>query len=242
MARGLPDYGQQMEQHAIAGMADLGEAVARLDSINIFDRRGFTIWQDDFEAPGLKWITQIAGGGTFPVLSTTQAWMGIQSVYLLVGAAVPDRSRILKYFPLVRLGKIGFEFFTFLSVFTPSHLRLLVILYDGTNASQTELRLDNQARTATIVTPAGNIVVATFAFPLIAFNAFIPIKLVIDMDTDRYVRLLIGPVEIDLSAHALIVVGPTTQRLLEVHLELVGSAAAIGFSYIDNFILTQNEP
>ena len=242
MPRGQPDYGLYTATPVASGISDPGEAAARLGGINIYDRRGWTVWQDDFEAAVLKWLTATVAAGSNPVLSTEQSWMGIQSVKLQVTAAVADRSAMFNFFPLVRLGKIGAEFFIYLKGTTPAYLSLQLTIYDGTNVSWAELRLDNNARTATIVTPAGNIIVATFVFPLIAYETFIPVKLVIDIDTDFYTRLLVGPQEIDLSAHALNPIGATTQRLITGNLTLVGGALGAAICHIDNFILTQNEP
>lgn len=242
---GLPDYAApaplgQVPIGPVHTLTDVGELAARLGSIDTFDRRGNVIWMDDFEAPILKWLTDTVGGGSVPVLSTTQAWMGIQSVYLAVDAA--GRSTIFNFFPLVRRGRIGAEFYTYLKGITPGYLSLQLTIYDGTNTTWAELRLDSVARTATIVTPAGDIVVATSVFPLIAYETFVPAKLVVDMDTDRYVRLLIGPDEIDLSAHALNPLGDTTQKLITGLIELVGGTEGIAICHVDEFILTQNEP
>jgi len=220
MARGYPDY-QSSREPSIAYQ---------------------TVWMDDFEAPGLKWLRGIAGGGTLPVLSVAQSWKGLQSAYLVVGAAAADISRILKYFPLLSLGRIGIELFTFLSNVAGAYLRLYLVIYDGTNISAAELHLDQNARTATIITPAGPIVVATFAFPLVAFNMFVPVKLVVDMNTDRYVSLLIGPDAVDLSTHLLVAGPASNQKLLEVNIELVGAAPGGSTAYVDDFILSQNEP
>lgn len=242
MPRGQPDYGLYTQTPVASGIADPGEAVARLGGINIYDRRGWTVWMDDFEAPVLKWLPSSNVGGTDPVLSTAQAWMGIQSVYFTTAAAGATFAQIQRDFPLVRRGRIGLEFFTHLNVATPSYLTIILYIWDGTNRSDAELRLDNVARTATIVTPDGEVPVATTCFPEPDVYPFIPVKLVVDMDTDRYVRLLIGPDEIDLP-HSLVLPGvPSDDRFLRMYISLVGDVAGISEAYVDNFILTQNEP
>ena len=242
MPRGQPDYGLYTQTPVASGISDPGEAAARLGGINVYDRRGWTVWMDDFEAPALRWGTAIVAPGSIPVLSTTRAWMGIQSVYLAVPAVNGARSAINRTFPLVRLGRIGIELFTYLNVTTPSYLMILLTIYDGSNESYAELHLDNLARTATLITSIGPIPVATKCFPLVPLIAFIPVKLVVDMDTDRYVRLLIGPDEIDLSTY-LMVLGPATDvKMLGLTCWLEGNVAGVSNGYIDNFILTQNEP
>lgn len=242
MPRGQPDFGLYTETPVASGISDPGEAAARLGSINVYDRRGWTVWMDDFEAATLKWIAAHDGAGTFPVLSTTRAWTGIQSVYFVTRAAIGAEARITRDFPLIRLGKVGLEFWIYLDTLTPNYFCLLFNSWDGTNIASGTLRLDRQARTASIVTPAGVIPVSTNCLNPAGVENFTPVKLVIDMDTDHYVRLLIGPDEIDLSAHALIPGGATTNKFLRVVLCLEGGIAGVGSAYADNFILTQNEP
>lgn len=242
MPRGQPDYGLYTETLVATGISDPGEAAARLGSINVYDRRGWTVWMDDFEAPNLKWGASSSAGGTAPVLSTTRAWMGIQSAYFVTAAAAGAWANLQHSWPLVRLGRIGAEFWIWLTSFTPGYFRMYLQIYDGTNISVTELRLDSQARTATIVTPAGNIVVATFCFNSVFNEVWIPVKLVVDMDTDLYTRLMIGPDEYDLSAHALVPGGASTDEQIWSSLRLVGGAIGAMSAYLDSFILTQNEP
>ncbi len=242
MPRGQPDYGLYTQTPVASGISDPGEAAARLGSINIYDRRGWTVWMDDFEAPVLKWADASSVGGTDPVLSTNAAWMGVQSVYYTTAAVANEWASILRRFPLLRLGKTGIEFFIRPHISTPGYFRVRFRISDGTNRSDGELRLDNQARTATIRTPAGNIVVATNVFNNFPDNIWTPVKLVVDMDTDYYVRLLIGSQEIDLSAHALVAGGATAVSQLWVEMDLRGDAIGAMSAYIDNFILTQNEP
>ena len=62
------------------------------------------------------------------------------------------------------------------------------------------------------------------------------------MDTDLYTRLMVGAEEIDLSSYPLEVVGATTNKIISSYLELHGSAVLDTFIYIDNIILTYNEP
>ena len=206
MPRGQPDYGITTQTPVASGISDPGEAAARLGSINVYDRRGWTVWMDDFEGPVLKWNTNIIGDTTEPVLSTDWSWMGEQSVYFVTAAVDDEFSGMNRIFPLLRTGRVGKEFFIRHDSYTPFYFRSQVAIHDGTNQSRSELRLDTQAQTATIVTAAGNIVVATNCFNTVFGRTFMPVKLVIDMDTDHYVRLMIGPREWDISAHELVIV------------------------------------
>lgn len=242
MGRGQPDFGLYTSTPVASGISDPGEAAARLGSINVYDRRGWTVWMDDFEAPVLKWAAASNAGGTDPVLSTTREWMGTQSTYFVTAAAAGAWASLQRSWPLVRLGKFGAEFWIWLHSLTPGYFRMLLDIFDGTNWSRAELRLDSQARTASIVTPAGTIVVATFCFNTVFNEVWIPVKLVVDMDTDFYTRLMIGPDEYDLSAHALVPMGASNENQIWSSLRLVGDAIGAMSASLDSFILTQNEP
>lgn len=242
MPRGQADFGLYTQTPVAAGLADPGEAAARLGGINIYDRRGWTVWMDDFEAPVVRWTASDDGFGTDPILSTTEAWMGTQSVYFVTRNTNVAFARLERRFPLVRLGRIGIEFFILLAGKTPGYFEASLRLYDGSNISDARLHLDSEAQTATIVTPDGGIEVATYCFNAAIGITWMPVKLVVDMDTDRYVRLLIGPQEIDLSTHLLVPGVVTTDKYFRMRLSLEGDVAGDMTAYLDNFILTQNEP
>jgi len=242
MPRGQPDYGITTQTPVASGISDPGEAAARLGSINVYDRRGWTVWMDDFEGPALKWDPLAFLGGNAPVLSTLLAWMGNQSCYLSFPAVAGAGSGISRYLSLTRLGRVGVEFWVNLWAGAANYLQITVNVFDGTNLTQAQLLLDSAARTATIVTPGGNVIVANNCFPNILTTLLVPVKLVVDMDSDMYTRLMIGPEEVDISAHALVPIGATTNRYLLVDFYLINGGGGAGYAYVDNFILTQNEP
>lgn len=242
MAHGQPDYGMYSLAQTIYKLTDMGELAARLGSIDTFDRRGDVVWFDDFEAAVLRWIVASSVGSPDPILSTTQQWMGVQSVYYATVAGAGEYSEIQRNFPLIRLGKVGLEIWVNLAILTPGYFMIRLNILDGTNFAYCEIRLDSQARTASIVTPLGTIVIATTCFPAFPTRCWMPVKVVVDMDTDLYTRLLIGNREYNISAHALVPGGLTTDSYMNVHLWLEGGAVGAMSGYTDTFILTQNEP
>jgi len=246
MPRGEADYGIYQQQYAIAGMSDPGELAARLDSINVFDRRGFTIWQDNFEAPALRWEAAAIGIGTLPILSTVAAVSGIQSVRLVAVAGLVSASVIRRRFPLIRLGKIGAEFWVQGYSQNTSYLELALHVYDGTDPNYASLQINTLAGTISIVHDVGGVptttVVATNVYMLEAERYFLPIKLVLDMDNDVYTRLLVGDREFDLSAYNLDVLPASTDRYVYIFFRAQATPGNLARMYIDDFILTQNEP
>ena len=242
MPRGQPDFGLYTETPVASGISDPGEAAARLGSINVFDRRGWTVWMDDFEAPSLKWTGAKAGVGELPILSSTTAFMGAQSVLLNVPAGAGATSYIRRGFPLIRLGKTGIEFWVQGFTKTTGYFRIDFDIWDGVNHTRARLHYDTNAGTISIDDDAlGLTVVATNIYMTTVYY-FLPIKLVIDMDNDKYTRLLVGSQELDISAYSVPIIIATTARHITVTAMVVGSAADNMWMYIDNSILTQNEP
>jgi len=242
MPRGQPDYGLYTQTSLAAGIADPGETAARLGSINVYDRRGWTTWLDDFEAPIIKWDRFNAFGGIYPVLTSDFALSGAQSIKLECGLGVGSYSRIIHGFGLVRLGRVGVEFWVQAKSVVNTELRCLVQLSDGTNLTRAELIYNIFAGTISIVTPLGTFVVATGIFMVGNLNYWIPIKLVVDMDTDYYTRLMVASDDIDLSSHELVTVGLTPNKIIDCYLTLYGNNVATVWAYIDNFIYTVAEP
>jgi len=242
MPRGQPDYGLTAQTVLAAGIADPGEAAARLGSINVYDRRGWTLWMDNFEAPALKWEAASFGGGIVPVLDSSRAWTGAQSVKLACPAAGAPISQLYRCFPLARLGKVGAEFWIQTNQVVGSYIRFLLGIYDGVNLSSAEMEYYPQLGTIRLATSVGWILVASDIYMTQAGQYFLPIKLVVDMDTEQFIRLLVGEREIDISSYLMFNAGATVFRVIGVILALYGVAGGATEAYIDNFILTVSEP
>lgn len=242
MPRGQADYGIYTQTVVPAGIADPGEAAARLGSINVYDRRGWTVWMDDFEATTLRWdASQIAGGVT-PVLDSFQSMSGSQVVHFECGASTADKSIIERLFGLIRLGKIGVEFWIQITKQGTEYFELTIDIIDGTNWSEALLRYTPVAGTIEIYTGGAWLEVMTGIYMYYGYWYFLPIKLVVDMDSDTYQRLLVGEREIDLSTYPLSDLGLNPIRRVGVTFQLTGDGVAITRAKIDNFILTQAEP
>jgi len=240
--RGQPDYGLYTQTPVASGISDPGEAAARLGGINVYDRRGWTVWMDDFELPELRWAAFSSIGSPDPVLSTDDRWMGAQSVYFATVAGVIQFSELIKSLPLIRRGRVGFEFFIRLETHGVGRFHFPIDIYDGTNLSEAALSLNVEARIVSIQTPLGIIPIATDCFRILPNTLWTPIKLVLDMDTDKYVRLIVGPDEYDISAYGMVVGAPSTEKHIQINPVLDGDATDDQHAYFDNFILTQNEP
>ena len=157
MPRGLPDYGMYQSVALAAGMADMGELAARLGSINVYDRRGWTFWQDDFEAPVLRWDASFGRGGNRPILSSAFAYMGGQSALLSCGAGIDPSSKIGRGFGLISKGMIGMEFWVQANIDSPAYLEAKLDILDGINNTSGLLKYDSEAGKISIVSGGADI-------------------------------------------------------------------------------------
>lgn len=242
MPRGQPDFGLYTQTPVASGISDPGEAVARLGSINIYDRRGWTVWMDDFEAPDWKWNVGSIVPGLNPLLVTTQKWMGVQSAYLDCPAGAAPISTMEKYLPLIRQGKFGVEFWVSGKILTPGHFSLELSIFDGTDHITAALAIDTEANTVSIWSAGAYHVIDRNSFQPDRPSLFIPVKLVLDVDTNKYVRLLVGATEYDITAYAMTFIAATADKYILSYFRLYGDNVGDMYIWLDNFIYTQNEP
>jgi len=241
MARGQPDYGMYAPTRVMAGMSDMAEAVVRLNSIDIFDRFGRVAYLDDFEGTVLKWDTVLVAGGT-AILDSTDPKSGSQDALLSLANAAGSASSIYKYFLPLLSNRIGSEI-SFVRPDKNTYFHIVVALYTGARLRIGEIRIDFNAGDLAYINTGG--LPVNFATGLnLAIANFIhhPCKLVVDFDTIRYVRFLYGGVVYDLSAHALWDVGNLGAPNVYAGFHLRPRVQAVSSIYLDDFILTQDEP
>ena len=242
MSRGQPDFGLYAPKTIGAGISDLGELAARIGSIITFDRRGDVYWFDDFEGAILKWQALIVVPGEYPVLYSEQAGLGSQCVKFECPASALAHSVLKRNFSLVSTGKIGAEMWLQTSEVDNCRFGFQIRIYDGVNETTCSFRYDLGAKTIEVETPSGWIEVLTGITMSQLGMFFLPIKIVCDMDSDYYTRLIVGNDEVDISEYPLYYVGTTTSKYLLLYPFLSGSSDGASEAYIDNFILTVNEP
>ena len=217
------------------------ELAARLGSINTFERRGQTVWMDDFEAATAKWLTYGSGSGHSEYLSNEQARIGNTSFKLTTGNAIGNVSYIEKTFPLPRSTKVGVEYsFDFYADL--KYIQLTITLYDGVNSYYVDVRYDDDTQKLqyrTGLTSWGDA-----ATGLELYNGtptWHTLKVVFDIETKKYIRLLLDDVEYDLSGKTLYSGANSAAKNMLVRISITTNTNANNYAYIDTVIITQNE-
>lgn len=238
MAHGQPDFGMYQLAKTIYRLADMGELAVRLGSIVTYDRRGDVIFMDDFEGGEMKWVDPTA----YVVVSTDYAFTGSFSCKLTPPAAIGgDRFIGRSIFPGV-LGKYGLE--TTLLLHSDVDMPRIQIghLVDGV-AHFYVVRYRIAAKTLEYQT--GLDAWTEFADGLELFKAdpcWHKFKLVADLATNKFARLLIDEHTYDISSYDPYVGTTAIQNAISVLIGGERAAAVTGSMYVDNAIVTQNEP
>lgn len=242
MPHGHPDWGASAQLSTVYSVQDLAELAARLGSIDTFDRRGNVVFLDDFENGIAKWEALASGSASAVALSTARARNGAYSCKLTTGAAVDDYAQILRELAPPVDGPIGVEV-NFSLDSLGVRLTLQLVRYDAPGYTSFIARFNiSTGVIALMVDPGVWQTIATGVALAAAATLFYTLKLVVDTATRRYVRLIMGQTAYDLAAYGgLYSSTPTTPELL-VSIRAANHATGTKNTYVDDVIVTQNEP
>jgi len=242
MVHTFPDYTTKYKMVKVFSQIDSGELAARLGSINTFDRRGNIVWMDDFEDTATKWGYSLTGGRGSIVTSNARAWTGDQSMQIVTGAQVDDMALMEKYFSLLSDTRLGLELRV---TRTGSNSMFYMGLYgdNGTNQYNGTLRWNwSNGHVDYRDSGGGWPNLKDDVLMDITDEHWLPLKVVIDWDNLEYVRALVEDQEYDLTGEALSFGATSGNRFILIWIWLIVSGAVSKDCWIDNVILTQNEP
>lgn len=243
MPRGQPDFGIYAPKEVTVGLSDLGELAVRLGSIVIYDRRGDVVDFDTFEESLLRWSISIGLTGEYCRLDSTNAKSGSQTIKLHTIASSLSLVSMSRGISLRGSTRIGIEI-SFSALSGVCELIGGAAYYDGDDVHYARWKLvpsleklyiyDDTARDYVEIADVGAVMSAAFIF--------YTIKIVFDISTKKYVRLLFADTEYDISSYTLYAADDDTAPRVVSHFFLVGSAADAGNVWFDDYIITQNEP
>ncbi len=241
MARGQPDYGPSHRSIYGAGLDDLGEASVRLGSVVVFDRRGQVIDVDDFEGTVLRWAKTFAGDGA-AVFDSTTPKSGAQSVKLTSGAGAGHLAQLVKAFTPLASRRLGLEC-VLANLPTGAYFILRIEYYDGTTRHLAGIRFDFNALKIAYQTGASSWTDIIDINDVVSGNFyFYPVKLVVDFETDKFVRLLWGGAQHDLTAFSIFTNALVFTPSVTFNLRIERGEISGGTIHIDDAIITQDEP
>lgn len=244
---GLPDYSApapvgQLPKPTTYTLSDMAELAARLGSICTYDRRGDVIWLDDFECINIRWNSATSGAGSSVSLSNAASRSGEQSVAISGGTEIDGAALIERYLQIPVLSRIGFEI-SFTVPKVDSYMLLRLYIFDGEMLHEMYVYYQRSSHGLYLVEPAGVVRLLDTVSLFERSSCFHTIKLVGDYTTDKYIRCCLNNREYDISSYTIIESADTRapQLCMEVRVEN-DEAGSNPCYYMDDFILTQNEP
>lgn len=242
MAHGHPDYGAGAPTKTIYPILDVGELAARLGSVNTFDRRGNVMWLDDFEDTLMKWNSNQTMGGTRLFQTAEAARSGAFSVKMITPNAADTDTYLFRYIPLPALSKIGLEF-SYAMYLQIKYIYIILKFGDSDGQYEVRLRYDRYNTTMAYLNSGGTYtdLSGTPSHQLLYHN-WNTIKLVVDYETKKYVRALLNSFSWDLSDIAPKFNAGVYTPALYIEARITNKTIGDHYIYLDDVILTQNEP
>jgi len=242
MVHTLPDYTTKYKLTTIFGQIDTGELAARLGSIVTFDRRGYIVWMDDFEDTDVHWFVAGSGTGYAMARSADRARNGAYSMKVTCGSDASLQGCMRRYLMLPVSSNMGFE----LSFSMDSYIKNFVITirwFDGTYNNYSYVKIDIENGKIQVRTSAGVYVDIVTGITFVA-NAgiFYTMKVVYNFVTRQYIRLIFGNTSYDLSSYYIDRTTNTTYPRLDLFIDAYGTSGQNAELFVDDVIVTQNEP
>lgn len=243
MAHGAPDFYQYRRDSSSFPLADMAELAARLQVSPSFDRRGDFIFSDNFEL-GVGWtVDSVPVDVGTAELAVDPVYQGGFSVKLATETELAARTSILKVLMSYPTTRMGFEVFILQLGLGEAAVRIWNEVFNGTAWIVGAVRIDLLNETLEYYDSNGNWqVFATAAKLRGLLLGFMPVKLVTDAGTEKYVRFIFGSVEYDLSAFSLRNAAVPTPARNRVAVEVEALEAAGTLLYVDSTLVTVDEP
>jgi len=251
MPHGLPDWGLEGPKLTTYGLDDLGEHVVRLGSPHLWDRRGDAIWLTDFRdgIDGIQWY--LDAGAPVNTLFAGNSRQGAFCIFLEGGGEEGDGYvGIEKILPCPANSRIGLEFSH--SICPSAAYVVCEIQIDNPDASHVgRLRYDVANWLLEYEDATGNWV-DTEIVPSASHSTKIEhtTKLVIDFGVldaagnraPEYVRAVFNDTLYTFLPGVLLGPLAPAAKELTVRIWMENQDLVVADLYLDNVIVTQNEP
>jgi hypothetical protein len=241
MTHGTEDYWSASPTSTTYASVDIAELAARLKSPDTYDRRGNVLNIEDWNN-GLSHVYGVSAGGS----GTTQL-SAVGSVNSPLTAKITTDLINGNYYGVKKemfypaISKIGLELC--FSINNTIHNAFVYLdFYDGTNLTEFVIYYEHSSGKLYIRDSAG--VYHVLATPGVLYpdnKKFEICKLVVDLLSGAYVRLLWGAHNYDASAYSGKVTAAASNRYMYYVFQVDGTAGGAGVIQLGSIIVTQNE-
>lgn len=242
MPHGTPDWGLVGPKTTVHGLDDLGDLAVRLGSPHLWDRRGDTVFSSDFRDGMCPFAGTPGGLGAGICLSTGHSRQGAYCLKLTAGRTDPFYAYVTLQLAIPPTRVLGVEFSFSLHEDTDAWSGALA-LFDGARYHRAAVRYDHVNRLLQHYSLIAGY--TTFATGVWGPEHVYPsntIKLVANFDTGFYVRVLMNDGTWNLPAVPIDSMPLPGAANLRVRIYHYATAGNNPIGYLDNVIVTQNEP
>lgn len=237
-----PDYYKYLPNSNRFSLQDLGELAARLGSVHVFDRRGEIIFYEVFNQGLGGWFVNSSGAGSSISLNATHVYRFPYTAKLVCGTSGTKFAAIQKRMGGVNTARIGLEICWALE-FGDYLIRAGVDVNNGMDNFRVEFDYNANTHEWRITDENGDQqVIFNKSMEIGSSFVFVPVKIVADINTRHYVRMLISDDEVDISNYGLFVSPGGTAVNYSVSVTNLGDGSTNTELYIAAIILTANEP
>jgi hypothetical protein len=242
MGQDTPDWGGKYVNQQFYPLDDLAELAVRLGSPVTYDRRGAVIWMYGFEH-GIGDVEQLVSG----VLSAVELYAGTWEtapfgLRFTIDPVVGSYVSIYRLIPVCFSKRMGFQ----ASVRVEPAVSVIyhnIYHYDGTKLWYSYLYVDLDNLRVQIFTAESGLVTVLEPLPdLSSSGYFFHLKLVTDLADHSLVRGLLDDHEFDLSAYHMASTASVLAPHVRARLTAMCNGGVGSHAYVDNLIVTANEP
>lgn len=242
MAHGMRDWSNLGAEENVYSMMDMAELAARLGSPSLFNREGNVLFIDTFEH-GLKpWNLVGSGTNADAIASHTWSRYGGYSMKLITGYELGGGMIGQRSFPYPVLSRYGIEY-AFSIEPGITQIDTVISHRDGAEIHSYAFRMQLDANRLIIwhadyvpVIFKTSLTLATTSY------SYHVVKIVIDIVNNMWLRIILNDTEYDLSAYSGSSVDYPATPLMDVQITAFSGADSNAAVYLDDFIITFNEP
>jgi len=237
-----PDWSKYLPGSERHSLEDMSELAARLWSPSVYDRRGEVVWMSNFANGLSEWRLSLGGDEDSVVLSADYPNRGHYCAKLITGTDIPFIAGIYTYVYPPVLNKWGLEVgFAIGQAF--GSFTIDMGYHDGTYAYRGYAALNGVDDLLTIIDEdLGTETVAETEVLHSAYGLYHVLKLVIDTEEGKYVRLLLDSNEYDVSDYTLKTVESDAAPCNGIRIIFIGDGVGSDHARVGYVISTANEP
>lgn len=242
MPHTAPDWSWMGKVATLFSLQDMGELAVRLGSIVTHDRRGNVLFIGTLESGLGAYYTETSGTGASVTVSTERFLAQGYSLKMIGGSDGSRYALAMRSLAYPALSKMGMECHVVIDD-NLDHFDFEVFGHNGSSYSTFGIRYDhvNSKLQYRDDTPAW-VDIATGVALYYSTYLFLPFKLVFDEENREYVRLICTGVEYDMSDNACEVTTGVATPHMDIRFLVYSKSGENTVAYIDNIVLTQNEP